>query len=90
MSHLGVHGVPGHAVDSPGVAAEHGDGLVPLDVEDVHLVVFRARGHKGLVHAPETAVNHVKALKCQNGLIGCRVICQYVMFTVQGLSYFAT
>ena len=65
MSHLRVHRVPGHAVDSPGVAAEHGDGLVPLDVEDVHLVVLGAGGHKGLVHAPETAVNHVKALKFQ-------------------------
>ena len=63
FSHLGVDGVPGDAVDGPGVAAQHGDGLVPLDVEDVDLVILGPRGHEGLVHATKTAVDHVKALR---------------------------
>ena len=45
-SNLGVNGVPGDTIDRPGVAAEDGNGLVPLDVEDVNLVVLGARGHK--------------------------------------------
>lgn len=39
---LGVNGVPGDTIDRPGVAAEDGNGLVPLDVEDVNLVVLGA------------------------------------------------
>ena len=54
---LRVHGVPGHAVHSPGVAAEDGDGLVPLDVEDVDLVILGTRGYKGLVYTSITAVD---------------------------------
>ena len=65
-SNLGVNGVPGDTIDRPGVAAEDGNGLVPLDVEDVHLVVLGTRGYKGLVHASKTAVDHVKALQCSN------------------------
>ena len=57
MSNLRVHGVPGDAVHSPGVAAEDGDGLVPLDVEDVDLVVLGTRGYKGLVYTTITAVD---------------------------------
>ena len=37
VTDLVVHGVPGHAVHSPQVAAQHCYGLVPLDVVDVDL-----------------------------------------------------
>lgn len=36
---LVVDRVPGHAVDGPGVAAQHGDGLVSLHVENVNLII---------------------------------------------------
>jgi hypothetical protein len=60
--HLVVHGVPGDAVDGPAVAGQHRDRLVPADVEDVDLVVLRARGYKRLVEAAEATVDCVESL----------------------------
>ena len=36
-THLVIHRVPGHTVHRPHVAAEHRDGVVPLDVVNVDL-----------------------------------------------------
>ncbi len=63
-----VHGVPRHAVHSPGVSGQAHDGLRLAHVVHVHLVVLAAAGDEvllaaGPAGAAEAAVDGVEALR---------------------------